>query len=72
MTYKDKRTPKEKLAEYWDEILSDMAEEILQNQITPAEVADLMVKSLDDWLDYFKQQANIYEAIKDALGRRVS
>lgn len=61
-----------RLGECFADTLVECVEYVHQKDLTADEVAQLILDELEDWMAYHMSNANAAEAIRHALGERVS
>ena len=61
-----------KIGEYFSETLMTCVDYVHTKDVTPEDVAKVIVDELDDWLAYYASMTNAAEAIQHALRERVS
>jgi hypothetical protein len=67
MPYSASFGTKERLQEYMSDFFSEVPE-----GYDPKDVADVIISELESWIDYHQQNINAYEAVRTALGERIS
>lgn len=67
MPYTTNLGTKERLQEYMADFFAEVPEDY-----DPQIVADVIVEELESWINYHQQNVNAYEAVRTALGERVS
>jgi hypothetical protein len=58
---------KNRITEYFSDVLSDAEEYIKQGELTPDEVVACFAEALNDWHSYFQNSADIYEKLINAV-----
>lgn len=72
MNFTDSRSTTERLSDTAMEFLDDIANAAIdQSAITAEEGADIFVKQLEIWRDYYKERFEFYEQFIDALRKRI-
>jgi predicted DNA-binding protein len=73
MSFIDSRSTSERLSQDFCESLDDVATAVIEsNDLTIDEAVDLLVKEVEDWLEYYGKRAEFYRSFKDALRQRLS
>jgi len=62
---------KERLAEYWSDTLTELSEDILRDDITAPDAAEIIIEQLEAWIQHFKEQHDASVALREALRERV-
>jgi hypothetical protein len=67
MPYSASFGSKERLQEYMSDFFAEVPE-----GYDPEVVADVIIEELDSWIAYHQRNIDTYEAVRTALGKRVS
>jgi hypothetical protein len=60
-------TPKDRITEYFSDVLSDAEEHIKRSELTADEVVNCFAEALNDWHSYYQNTADIYEKLINAV-----
>ena len=60
-------TPKDRITEYFADVLSDAEEHIKSGELTTDEVVACFADALTSWHSYFQNSADIYEKLINAV-----
>jgi hypothetical protein len=60
-------TPRDRITEYFSDVISDAEEFLKSGELTPDEVVTCFADALNSWHSYFQNTADIYEKLINAV-----